>query len=45
MPLGNYTHVDEGLMIKVCFFEEAVHTEDKIFYTEDDFRDFFSRRG
>ncbi|KAF5754132.1 hypothetical protein HanXRQr2_Chr17g0787801 [Helianthus annuus] len=41
MPLGNYTpHVDEGLMIKVCF-----HTEDKIFYTEDDFRDFLSRRG
>ncbi|KAL7609155.1 trihelix transcription factor GT-4 isoform X1 [Lactuca sativa] len=50
MPLGNYTlHVDEGLMIKVCLFEEPdhvpVHTEDKIFYTEDDFRDFLSRRG
>ncbi|MFS7943923.1 putative transcription factor MYB family [Helianthus anomalus] len=51
MPLGNYTlHVDEGLMIKVCLFDEpdhvpAVHTEDKVFYTEDDFRDFLSRRG
>ncbi|XP_024994340.1 trihelix transcription factor GT-4-like isoform X2 [Cynara cardunculus var. scolymus] len=50
MPLGNYSlHVDEGLMIKVCLFEEPdhvpVHTEDKIFYTEDDFRDFLSRRG
>ncbi|XP_076940408.1 trihelix transcription factor GT-4-like [Bidens hawaiensis] len=50
MPLGNYTlHVDEGLMIKVCLFDEPdhvpVHTEDKIFYTEDDFRDFLSRRG
>ncbi|KAI3694163.1 hypothetical protein L1987_77124 [Smallanthus sonchifolius] len=50
MPLGNYTlHVDEGLMIKVCLFDDPdhvpVHTEDKIFYTEDDFRDFLSRRG
>ncbi|XP_057811101.1 trihelix transcription factor GT-4-like [Salvia miltiorrhiza] len=50
MPLGNYTlHVDEGLTIKVCFYEESgpmpVHTEDKTFYTEDDFRDFLSRRG
>ncbi|KAL0327341.1 UNVERIFIED_CONTAM: Trihelix transcription factor GT-1 [Sesamum angustifolium] len=50
MPLGNYTlHVDEGLTIKVCFYEESdplpVHTEDKTFYTEDDFREFLSRRG
>ncbi|KAK4429723.1 Trihelix transcription factor GT-1 [Sesamum alatum] len=50
MPLGNYTlHVDEGLTIKVCFYEESehlpVHTEAKTFYTEDDFRDFLSRRG
>ncbi|KAK4423918.1 Trihelix transcription factor GT-1 [Sesamum alatum] len=50
MPLGNYTlHVDEGLTVKVCFYEEAdplpVHTEDKTFYTEDDFREFLSRRG
>ncbi|XP_073285165.1 trihelix transcription factor GT-4 [Primulina huaijiensis] len=49
MPLGNYTlHVDEGLTIKVCLYEESdhlpVHTEDKTFYTEDDFRDFLSRR-
>lgn len=50
MPLGNYIlHVDEGLTIKVCLYEEPdhmpVHTEDKTFYTEDDFRDFLSRRG
>ncbi|KAI3713882.1 hypothetical protein L1987_72469 [Smallanthus sonchifolius] len=55
MTLGNYTlHVDEGnnhsgLMIKVCLFEEvdhvSVHTEDKIFYTQDDFRDFLPLRG
>ncbi|KAK6116576.1 hypothetical protein DH2020_049682 [Rehmannia glutinosa] len=50
MPLGNYTlHVDEGLTIKVCIYEETdplpVHTVDKTFYTEDDFRDFLSRRG
>ncbi|KAG9147285.1 hypothetical protein Leryth_018007 [Lithospermum erythrorhizon] len=50
MPLGNYIlHVDEGLTIKICLYEEPahlpVHTEDKTFYTEDDFRDFLSRRG
>ncbi|KAL8550662.1 hypothetical protein ACS0TY_009177 [Phlomoides rotata] len=48
MPLGNYTlHVDEGLTVKVCFYGESdqVHTEDKTFYTEDDFRDFLSRRS
>ncbi|KAG8365958.1 hypothetical protein BUALT_Bualt17G0026100 [Buddleja alternifolia] len=50
MPLGNYTlHVDEGLAIKVCCYEDSehlpVHTEDKTFYTEDDFREFLSRRG
>ncbi|TMX00842.1 hypothetical protein EJD97_025844 [Solanum chilense] len=50
MPLGNYTlHVDEGLTIKICMYDEAdhlpVHTEDKTFYSEDDFRNFLSRRG
>ncbi|KAK4370980.1 hypothetical protein RND71_010455 [Anisodus tanguticus] len=50
MPLRNYTlHVDEGLTIKICTSEEAddlpVQTEDKTFYSEDDFRDFLSRRG
>uniref|UniRef100_A0A5B7BVB2 Putative trihelix transcription factor GT-1 isoform X2 n=1 Tax=Davidia involucrata TaxID=16924 RepID=A0A5B7BVB2_DAVIN len=50
MPLGNYTlHLDEGLTIKVCLYDESeslpVHTEDKTLYTEDDFRDFLSRRG
>ncbi|KAJ8563116.1 hypothetical protein K7X08_031568 [Anisodus acutangulus] len=50
MPLRNYTlHVDEGLTIKICTSEEAddlpVQTEDKTFYSEDDFRDLLSRRG
>ncbi|KAL7135020.1 hypothetical protein ABFS83_11G065200 [Erythranthe nasuta] len=50
MPLGNYTlHFDEGLMIKICCYEESeqlpVHTEEKTFYREDDFRDFLSRHG
>ncbi|XP_060188340.1 trihelix transcription factor GT-4-like [Lycium barbarum] len=49
MPLGNYTlHVDEGLTIKICMYDDAdhlpVHTEDKTFYSEDDFSDFLSRR-
>ncbi|KAJ4972696.1 hypothetical protein NE237_005870 [Protea cynaroides] len=50
MPLGNYTlHLDEGLMIKVCLYDESdripVRTEEKTLYTEDDLRDFLSRRG
>ncbi|KAJ8539907.1 hypothetical protein K7X08_026296 [Anisodus acutangulus] len=50
MPLGNYIlHVDEGLTIKICMYDEAdhlsVHTEDKTFYSEDDFRGFLSHRG
>lgn len=50
MPLGNYTlHLDEGVAIKVCLYDESdhipVHTEEKIFYTEDDYRDFLTRRG
>ncbi|CAL9102070.1 unnamed protein product [Musa acuminata var. zebrina] len=50
MPLGSYTlHLDEGISIKVCIYEDtdriAVHTEEKTLYTEDDFRDFLSHRG
>ncbi|XP_027335201.1 trihelix transcription factor GT-1-like [Abrus precatorius] len=50
MPIGNYTlHLDEGMAIKVCLYDESdhipVHTEEKIFYTEDDYRDFLARRG
>ncbi|XWS22684.1 hypothetical protein CRYUN_Cryun29cG0057400 [Craigia yunnanensis] len=50
MPLGNYTlHLDEGLAIKVCLYDESdhlpVHTEEKIFYTEDDYREYLARRG
>ncbi|KAH7511521.1 hypothetical protein ACOSP7_018588 [Xanthoceras sorbifolium] len=50
MPLGNYSlHLDEGLSIKLCLYDESdhipVHTEDKTFYTEDDYREFLARRG
>ncbi|KAL6650931.1 hypothetical protein ACP70R_009856 [Stipagrostis hirtigluma subsp. patula] len=49
MPIGTYTlHLDGGLTIKVCTFEDANRItvpEDKTFYTEEDFRDFLSRRG
>ncbi|KAL4347189.1 hypothetical protein GQ457_17G014050 [Hibiscus cannabinus] len=50
MPVGNYTlNIDEGLAIKVCLYDESdhipVHTEDKIFYVEDDYREYLARRG
>ncbi|KAL6193179.1 hypothetical protein ACLB2K_034263 [Fragaria x ananassa] len=50
MPLGSYTlHLDEGMAVKVCLYDEPdnipVHTEEKIFYTEDDYREFLTRRG
>ncbi|KAF2292846.1 hypothetical protein GH714_029315 [Hevea brasiliensis] len=50
MPVGNYTlQLDEGLVVKVCLYDDSdhlpVHTEEKIFYTEDDYRDFLTRRG
>uniref|UniRef100_A0A0D9W6F0 Myb-like domain-containing protein n=1 Tax=Leersia perrieri TaxID=77586 RepID=A0A0D9W6F0_9ORYZ len=47
MPVGTYTlHLDNGMTIKLCMFEnDEVRTEDKTFYTEEDFRDFLSRRG
>ncbi|KAL1565253.1 trihelix transcription factor GT-1-like isoform X2 [Salvia divinorum] len=47
MPLGKYTlHVDAGLMIRVCWPEHLpVHTEEKTFYTDDDFRQFLSQRS
>ncbi|XP_042058824.1 trihelix transcription factor GT-1-like [Salvia splendens] len=46
MPIGNYIlHVDEGLMIRVCSPEHLpVHTEEKTFFTDDDFCQFLSRR-
>ncbi|KAL5552522.1 hypothetical protein UlMin_039923 [Ulmus minor] len=48
MPLGIYTlHVDEG--IKVCLYDNSdhmpVHTEEKVFYTEDEYHEFLTRRG
>ncbi|GMH01525.1 hypothetical protein Nepgr_003364 [Nepenthes gracilis] len=50
MPLGTYAlHLDGGVTIKVCHYDESdhipVHTEEMTFYTEDDFRDFLNRRG
>ncbi|KAG6585203.1 Trihelix transcription factor GT-1, partial [Cucurbita argyrosperma subsp. sororia] len=50
MPLGNYTlHLDEGLAVKICLYDESdhlpVHTEEKIFYTEDEYREFLARRA
>uniref|UniRef100_A0A7N0T4X6 Myb-like domain-containing protein n=1 Tax=Kalanchoe fedtschenkoi TaxID=63787 RepID=A0A7N0T4X6_KALFE len=47
MPLGNYTlHLDEGISIKVCLFDDAGRiTEEKTLYTEDDFREYLQRRG
>lgn len=38
-----------GLTIKVCLYDESDHLlgrpEEKTLYTEDDFRDFLTRRG
>lgn len=38
-----------GVAVKVCLYDEPdnipVHTEEKIFYTEDDYREFLTRRG
>ncbi|XP_068664794.1 trihelix transcription factor GT-1-like [Aristolochia californica] len=48
MPLGTYSlHLDEGLTIKVCLYTDRipVQTEEKTLYTEEDFRDFLTRRG
>ncbi|XP_057982785.1 trihelix transcription factor GT-1 isoform X2 [Malania oleifera] len=50
MPLGNYTlHLDEGMTIKVCLQDDSdritVRAEEKTLYTENDFRDFLTRRG
>ncbi|CAA0199408.1 Myb-like domain [Arabidopsis thaliana x Arabidopsis arenosa] len=50
MPLGNYLlRLDDGLAIRVCHYDESnqlpVHSEEKIFYTEEDYREFLARRG
>lgn len=38
-----------GVTVKVCVCDESepipVHTEEKVFYTQDNFRDFLARRG
>ncbi|KAL6123115.1 hypothetical protein ACLB2K_075638 [Fragaria x ananassa] len=44
----SFAHV-EGMAVKVCLYDEPdnipVHTEEKIFYTEDDYGEFLTRRG
>lgn len=50
MPLGTYIlHLDDGLTIKICTYDESDRltgaTEEKTLYTEEDFRDFLTRRG
>ncbi|KAK9119997.1 hypothetical protein Scep_018090 [Stephania cephalantha] len=55
MPLGTYTlHLDEGnselrINIKICSYDESnrlpVRTEEKTFYSEDEFHEFLNRRG
>uniref|UniRef100_A0A0D6R495 Myb-like domain-containing protein n=1 Tax=Araucaria cunninghamii TaxID=56994 RepID=A0A0D6R495_ARACU len=49
MPLGTYILcLDEGLTIKVCYDESDCltgATEEKTFYTEEDFRYFLTQRG
>lgn len=50
MPAGAYVlHLDEGLTIKLCIHDDSGHlmdtTEEKTFYTEEDFREFLRRRG
>lgn len=50
MPLGTYILcLDEGLTIKVCTYDESdsltCTTEEKTFYTEEDFRYFLTQRG
>jgi len=46
MPIGTYTlHLDDGVTIKLCDASRMQTSEDKTFYTEEDFRDFLTRRG
>lgn len=38
-----------GVAVKICLYDESnhlpVHSEDKVFYIEEDYRDFLARRG
>lgn len=50
MPLGTYMlRLDDGLAIKIYTYNESDHltgaTEEKTLYTEEDLRDFLTRRG
>ncbi|KAI7741837.1 hypothetical protein M8C21_003270 [Ambrosia artemisiifolia] len=49
MPVGSYNlHLDEGVSIKICHYDESertpVRTEDKTFYTEEDLHEFLTHR-
>ncbi|KAI3776882.1 hypothetical protein L1987_46672 [Smallanthus sonchifolius] len=49
MPVGSYNlHLDEGVSIKICHYDESertpVRTEDKTFYTEEDLHEFLTQR-
>ncbi|KAK1441167.1 hypothetical protein QVD17_07007 [Tagetes erecta] len=49
MPGGSYNlHLDEGVSIKICHYDESEHTpvrtEDKTFYTEEDLHVFLTHR-
>ncbi|KAJ7546537.1 hypothetical protein O6H91_08G043400 [Diphasiastrum complanatum] len=50
MPIGVYIlNLDEGILLKICLYDESNQltgaTEEKNFYTEDDFRSFLAQRG
>ena len=38
-----------GIAVRVCHYDESdplpVHQEEKVFYTEEDYREFLGRRG
>ncbi|KAJ0457253.1 putative transcription factor MYB-HB-like family [Helianthus annuus] len=49
MPVGSYNlHLDEGVSVKICHYDESertpVRTEDKTFYTEEDLHEFLTQR-
>uniref|UniRef100_A0A0D6QVI3 Myb-like domain-containing protein n=1 Tax=Araucaria cunninghamii TaxID=56994 RepID=A0A0D6QVI3_ARACU len=50
MPQGTYMlRLDDGLTVKICTYDESDHwngaTEEKTLYTDEDLRDFLTRRG
>ncbi|KAJ6807412.1 trihelix transcription factor GT-1-like [Iris pallida] len=47
MPLGTYKlQLDAGITVKVCMYDDnAVHTEDKTFYTGEEFSEYLGRNN